>query len=95
MDYPNKIKVLPTEKLSGEIIVPSSKSYTHRAIIAASLAEGVSNIGRPLISDDTDATIEACQKIGAQIVKRGHDLEIEGFGPHPIKTPMINLVIPI
>ena len=38
--------------LKGEIEVPGDKSMTHRAIMLASLAEGVSTIYKPLIGED-------------------------------------------
>jgi len=47
-------------------LAPPSKSYTHRAIVLASLSEE-SEIQNPLISRDTKATIRACEKIGAEI----------------------------
>jgi len=53
-------------KLSGEVLAPPSKSYTHRAIVLASLSHE-SEIQNPLISRDTKATIRACEKIGAEI----------------------------
>ncbi|MEM3745417.1 MAG: 3-phosphoshikimate 1-carboxyvinyltransferase [Candidatus Bathyarchaeia archaeon] len=53
--------------LSGSVKAPPSKSYTHRAIVAASLSNGLSEIRNALICDDTLATIEACRKLGAEI----------------------------
>ena len=46
-----KLVVEKTEKLEGEITIPSSKSHTIRAVIIASLAEGTSKILNPLKSD--------------------------------------------
>jgi len=56
--------IYPTERLFGKIKVPSSKSYTHRAVILASLSEGVSRIYNPLFSRDTLVTVEACKGVG-------------------------------
>ncbi|MHA2399879.1 MAG: 3-phosphoshikimate 1-carboxyvinyltransferase, partial [Promethearchaeota archaeon] len=47
-----------TKSLDGEIVAPGSKSYSHRAFIAASLAEGISIIKNPLVSGDAGVTIE-------------------------------------
>ena len=52
--------------ISGEIICPQNKSYTHRAIFIASLA-GNSKVDNVLLSSDTIATIEACKKFGAEL----------------------------
>lgn len=66
-------------KLSGKIVCPSNKSYTHRAIMIASLANGESIIKNVLYSSDTQATIEACRKFGAQIEKSDEKLTVNGI----------------
>ena len=53
--------------LSGNIIVPGSKSHTIRALILASLAEGVSHISNPLPSADCLSASKAIQEIGAKV----------------------------
>ena len=53
--------------ISGEIICPQNKSYTHRAIFMASLAGNNSKVENVLLSSDTIATIEACKKFGAEL----------------------------
>jgi len=63
--------------LNGETTVPPSKSYTHRAIISASLSEK-SIVENPLIADDTLVTVESCRKIGARIVRDSNSLTIYG-----------------
>jgi len=54
-------------KISGHIICPANKSYSHRAIFLASLAGNNSKIDNVLFSADTIATIDACRKFGAEI----------------------------
>ena len=54
-------------KISGQIVCPSNKSYTHRAIFLASLAGNNSKVENILFSADTEATIEACKEFGAEI----------------------------
>ena len=53
--------------LSGSVICPSNKSYTHRAIFLASLAGQKSGVTRVLFSGDTMATIHACRAMGASL----------------------------
>jgi 3-phosphoshikimate 1-carboxyvinyltransferase len=53
--------------LSGIIVVPGSKSHTIRALILASLAEGVSHISNPLPSADCLSASKAIQEIGAKV----------------------------
>ncbi|MFI3329551.1 MAG: 3-phosphoshikimate 1-carboxyvinyltransferase [bacterium] len=72
-----RIEIIPN-KLSGSIDVIPSKSCLHRAIIASSLADGISTIENILFSDDIKATINACIKLGASIEKKDNKLIIKG-----------------
>ncbi len=67
--------------LEGVVNVPSSKSLTHRAIIAASLASGESVISNVSYSKDIDATIKAMESLGAVIKKDNDTLYISGCYP--------------
>ena len=60
-------------------IAPPSKSYTHRALIAAACADGRSVIRSPLLSEDTEVTITALRQLGAVITDTG-DIVVEGTG---------------
>ncbi len=63
------------------IAAPPSKSYTHRALIAAACADGRSVIHDPLQSEDTEVTITALRQLGAEITVIGTgDLLVEGTG---------------
>ncbi len=79
-----ELVVRPAKTLNGTVSVPPSKSYTHRAIILASLARGTSMIYNPLYSEDTLASIEACKRIGAEIITgKDNDLQIKGVFGRP------------
>ncbi|MCK9323293.1 MAG: 3-phosphoshikimate 1-carboxyvinyltransferase [Candidatus Methanomethylophilaceae archaeon] len=69
-------------KLEGIITPPSSKSYTHRAIFLGSLAQGHSIMSNALLSNDTLATIHACEAIGAKITIEGDRIIIDGGKLH-------------
>lgn len=62
----NSIRIKPS-KLHGRIVVPPSKSLSHRAIICASLSEKESKINNLVLSEDINATIEGMKKLGADI----------------------------
>ena len=64
-----KLKIFPITSLQGDIIAPPSKSYSHRAFIAASLSKGVSIIKNPLTSGDVGVTIEILKVLGHRISK--------------------------
>jgi len=81
-----KIRIVPSS-VTGEVAAPPSKSYTHRAVIAASLAAGGSLIEDPLLSDDTLYTIDACRSLGADIKLESNQLKINGTGGQIKVTP--------
>ena len=54
-------------KLSGSVKAPPSKSYTHRALVLASMAAGESEVMNPLYCRDTEATLQCCMKLGARV----------------------------
>jgi 3-phosphoshikimate 1-carboxyvinyltransferase len=64
--------------LKGEVKVPPSKSLCHRAIIAASLAQGQSVINNVALSEDILATIEGVQALGAEVAFQQNKLMING-----------------
>jgi 3-phosphoshikimate 1-carboxyvinyltransferase len=62
------------KELNGEIIAPPSKSYSHRAFIAASLANGTSLIENPLVSGDVKITLEVLRKLGVNISRKNNKI---------------------
>jgi 3-phosphoshikimate 1-carboxyvinyltransferase len=58
-------------KINGSVRCPSSKSYSHRAIAIASLAQGKSTITNLLMARDTLATVAGCCALGAKITYEG------------------------
>ncbi len=73
-----------TEKIEGTINAPPSKSYTHRAVISASLAEGTSEISSPLASADCLSSVHGCKMLGAEIELEEEKWVINGGN---LKTP--------
>jgi 3-phosphoshikimate 1-carboxyvinyltransferase len=84
-----RMRVDPIGPLKGELTLPGDKSITHRAIILASLADGVSEIVGALHSDDCRHTAIACGMLGATIDVFGNDrLQIRGCGLGGVKEPV-------
>ena len=77
-------------KITGQIVCPSNKSYTHRAIFLASLAGNDSRVDNALISADTAATIEACKKFGAVIKTQNSTIIAQKSIKFDINVPKIN-----
>ncbi|WP_225333818.1 3-phosphoshikimate 1-carboxyvinyltransferase [Halomicrobium urmianum] len=71
----------------GTAQAPPSKSYTHRAILAAGYADGAL-VHDPLVSADTKATMRAVTKYGGSVGLRddGATLSVDGFDGDP-ETP--------
>lgn len=76
-----KIKIKPGN-LTGTIEIPPSKSYSHRAVIAAALAENKDNLKSKIdnlkFSVDITTTTEIMENWGAEIEKVENWLEIKG-----------------
>ena len=58
---------IKTSKITGKIICPPNKSYTHRAIFLAALSDGKSIVKNILNSSDIKATISACNEFGVEV----------------------------
>lgn len=72
------IKIFPS-LLSGKISVPPSKSISHRAMICAALADGESVLHNVLDCEDTRATADALNALGASIARNGDTMTVSGI----------------
>ena len=73
--------------VGGRVQAPPSKSYTHRAVLAAGYAESAT-VRRPLVSTDTRATMRAVEAFGGSVdIQEREDgttaLDIDGFDGRP------------
>jgi len=66
--------------LRGEITPPGDKSISHRALIFASLAAGRSELSGLLESEDTLATLKACEQLGAVVERGPESIFVTGTG---------------
>ncbi len=74
------IDIRPLKRVKAEVHVPGSKSYSQRALVTASLAEGNSILRNTLVSEDTHHLVEALRLLGAGIVSSDRDLIVTGTG---------------
>lgn len=80
--------VAPGGRLQGRLRVPGDKSISHRSIMLASLAEGITEISGFLEGEDALATLQAFRDMG--VVIEGPDegrVRVHGVGPHGLKAP--------
>ena len=75
------VTIKKTEKLSGQVCAPPSKSYTQRMVIAAALSKGISKVSNPLLSEDTEATLRAVTALGAKVAATEGCWTIQGEVP--------------
>jgi 3-phosphoshikimate 1-carboxyvinyltransferase len=66
-DNSSMIKIKTQKIYDSDVIVPGSKSYTHRILIAAALSDGVCTITNGLRSEDTLLTMDALKQMGITI----------------------------
>lgn len=64
--------------LRGKFSPPGDKSMSHRALIFASLAEGQSELSGLLESEDTLATLKACEQLGAKVERKAGKIYVTG-----------------
>lgn len=78
MEYSQAIHINPVRNLTAQVTVPGSKSYSQRALVAASLAHGQSILRHVLLSEDTARFIEALEALGVNITADGGNVVVEG-----------------
>lgn len=80
--------VEPGGVLKGRIRVPGDKSISHRSIMLASIAEGVTRVSGFLEGEDAIATMNAFRALGVRIEgpEQGH-VTVHGAGLHGLRRP--------
>ena len=73
-------EIEPRKSTNGAVSIPGSKSVTHRALIAAGLAEGRSRIKNFLECEDTFFTLNALRELGVKISGKGEEINVLGNG---------------
>jgi len=78
-----------TSTVRGTARAPPSKSYTHRALLAAGYSDGAT-VRSPLVSADTKATARAVRAFGGAVAPASgegldgaEELTVDGFGGRP------------
>ena len=81
-------QLAPGGALAGSVRVPGDKSISHRSVMFASLAEGVSDITGFLTGEDCLCTMKAFQQMGVAIERLAEThLRVHGVGLHGLKAP--------
>jgi 3-phosphoshikimate 1-carboxyvinyltransferase len=70
--------IKPCKQVQATLTLPGSKSYTHRALMAAALAAGASVLTNALTAEDTQLTADALVRLGAAIDWQGTTIRVTG-----------------
>ncbi|HEY4366056.1 MAG TPA: 3-phosphoshikimate 1-carboxyvinyltransferase [Steroidobacteraceae bacterium] len=73
--------VQPAAGVSGAVRVPGDKSISHRALMLGSIADGITEVGGFLESEDCLATMRAMRALGVTIEQAGpNQVRVHGVG---------------
>ncbi len=75
--------------VSGSLMIPASKSLSHRALICAGLASGTSTIRHLGHSRDIQATMDCLKALGAVFHQKEEALLVDGCTPSLIDHPVV------
>lgn len=73
------------------LVMPASKSFAQRAILAAALAKGESHLSGYSSCGDTDAAIDVARALGAEVAAEGSTLCIKGIAASEGKLSLESL----
>ena len=86
------IEIKPISKLDAVVTVPSSKSYSNRALLIAALADGESHIYNCLKCEDTRYMISALNSFSINIVEDKTKVTVQGCNGFP-RTSKKNIFV--
>lgn len=73
------IKINEGEYRDCEVTIPTSKSLSHRFLIAASFYDGISHLKNVVMNKDTQATMNVLSSLGVQFKIDGNDITVKGI----------------
>ena len=81
-------EITPCQQVQATLTLPGSKSYTHRALMAAALAAGESVLTNALAAEDTELTAAALTQLGAGIDWQGTTIRVTGRAGRWLPAPL-------
>ncbi len=83
-------EIQPLNRVEATLTLPGSKSYTHRALVAASLAVGEVLLTNALRAEDTELTAQALARLGSAIDWQDSAIRVKGAGGRwqPVADPI-------
>ncbi len=82
MPHPDPLPIEPIGGFDRRVRPPGSKSLTNRALLAAALAEGRSELSHVLLAEDTEVMAEALRSVGVgvELSRETEAATVEGCG---------------
>jgi 3-phosphoshikimate 1-carboxyvinyltransferase len=81
-------EIILCRHVQATLTLPGSKSYTHRALMAAALAAGESVLTNALAAEDTELTAAALTRLGAGIDWQGTTIRVTGRNGRWLPSPL-------
>ncbi len=91
MTTPDELVVIGPRPLRGRLRVPGDKGISHRALIAAALADGRSTIGHLAPGDDVARTRAALAALGVEIAVESTSVTVVGHGIDTLRAPAADI----
>jgi 3-phosphoshikimate 1-carboxyvinyltransferase len=82
-----EITLGPAKPISGTFDVPGDKSISHRALLLASVADGVSSLRNVLSAEDPQSTIRCLRALGVEITQNDAITQVHGKGLNGFRRP--------
>ncbi|GGB88120.1 3-phosphoshikimate 1-carboxyvinyltransferase [Marinobacterium zhoushanense] len=88
-NHPVTFRVRPGSGIKGQADLPGDRSISHRAVMLAALAEGVTDIEGFLEGEDSLATLQAFRDLGV-VIEGPHQglVRVYGVGLHGLQPPV-------
>lgn len=81
------MKLMKSQPLRGEIVIPGDKSISHRAVMFGSIGKGTTEIHNFLQGADCLSTISCFKQMGIHIENKGDTVLIHGKGLRGLEKP--------
>jgi len=86
-----EITLGPAKPIVGTFDVPGDKSISHRALLLASVADGISSLRNLLHAEDPASTIHCLRALGVEITQERAVTQVQGRGLIGFRRPTVHL----
>jgi len=84
------MRIEPAASLDGHFAVPGDKSISHRALLIGAVSDGETRIAGWGRSADTESTLAAVRKLGAEVEEDGDRVTVHGAGLRRLRAATID-----